>query len=160
MSTFIRPALFSDFEDYTRLYLEINDLHAAAHPHPFRFTALPPRDEEDFQIQLEDDDQAIFMAEVEGAPAGFINVILRQSPPLEILTRRCYAVVDSLSVGAAYRRRGVGQALMQRAEDWAVQKGATSLELNVYEFNQGAVAFYEELGFITLSRKMQKRLEK
>jgi len=31
--------------------------------------------------------------------------------------------------------------------------------LNVFEFNQGAVAFYEELGFVTLSRKMRKRLD-
>jgi diamine N-acetyltransferase len=159
MSTLIRPAQISDFADYSRLYLEINDLHAAAHPHLFRATSLPPRDQEDFQIQLEDNTQAIFMAEVDGEPAGFVNVILRQSPPLDILVPRCFAVVDSVSVAQPYRRLGVGQALMQRAEAWAVQKAAASLELNVFEFNQGAVAFYEELGFVTLSRKMQKRLD-
>jgi diamine N-acetyltransferase len=159
MPTLIRPAQISDFEGYSRLYLEINDLHAAAHPHLFRATAQPPRDEEDFHIQLEDEHQAIFMAEVDGVPAGFVNVILRQSPPLDILVPRRFAVIDSVSVSQPYRRLGVGQALMQQAEAWAVQKGAASLELNVFEFNQGAIAFYEELGFVSLSRKMQKPLD-
>jgi len=31
---------------------------------------------------------------------------------------------------------------MQQAEDWAASQGVRDVELSVYEFNQGAQAFY------------------
>lgn len=154
----IRPACFEDFKDYNRLYLEINDLHAAAHPELFRLTSAPPRDEEDFLIQLHDPGQAIFIAEIDGRAAGFINVVLREAPPLEILAPRRFAVIDSIGVSRRFRRQGTGRALMQRAEQWAAEKGAASVELTVYEFNRSAVAFYQQLGYGSLSRKMLKPL--
>jgi hypothetical protein len=45
------------------------------------------------------------------------------------------------------------------AQAWAIAKGATSVELNVFEFNQKAIAFYEGLGYQTLSRKMSNDLK-
>ncbi|OQA95517.1 MAG: Acetyltransferase (GNAT) family protein [Chloroflexi bacterium ADurb.Bin222] len=48
--------------------------------------------------------------------------------------------------------------LMGTVYEWALTKGASSIELNVYEFNKAAIAFYEKLGYETLSRKMSKAL--
>ena len=154
----IRSACFDDFKVYSRLYLEINDLHAAAHPDLFALTRIPPRDEEDFHIMLSDPDQAVFIAEIDGEAAGFINLVLREAPPLEILIGRRFAVVDSIGVNQRYRRQGAGQALMEHAARWAAEKGAVSIELTVYEFNQSAIAFYEDLGYTPLSRKLSKPL--
>jgi GNAT superfamily N-acetyltransferase len=47
---------------------------------------------------------------------------------------------------------------MYKAEEWAVRLGVSEVELNVYEFNQVAQAFYERLGYATCSRKMSKKL--
>ena len=154
----IRPACLEDYPDFGRLYLEINDLHAAAHPDLFAPTRIPPHDEEDFQIMLCDPNQAVFIAEVDGQAAGFIDVVLREAPLLEILMPRLFGVVDSIGVNAGFRRQGIGEALMQCAARWAAEKGATSLELTVYEFNQSAIAFYERLGYTPLSRKLSKSL--
>ena len=49
---------------------------------------------------------------------------------------------------------------MDEMQAWAIAKGATSIELNVYEFNETAISFYERLGYQTLSRKMSKQLRK
>jgi ribosomal protein S18 acetylase RimI-like enzyme len=49
---------------------------------------------------------------------------------------------------------------MDEVRVWAIAKGATAIELNVYEFNETAIAFYERLGYQTLSRKMSKELAK
>ncbi len=49
---------------------------------------------------------------------------------------------------------------MEKMQEWAIAKGATSIELNVYEFNETAISFYEGLGYQTLSRKMSKELQK
>ena len=49
---------------------------------------------------------------------------------------------------------------MDKMQEWATTKGATSIELNVYEFNKTAISFYERLGYQTLSRKMSKEITK
>ncbi len=49
---------------------------------------------------------------------------------------------------------------MDKMQEWAIARGATSIELNVYEFNVTAISFYERLGYQTFSRKMSKELKK
>jgi GNAT superfamily N-acetyltransferase len=53
---------------------------------------------------------------------------------------------------------GIGQALLRRAERWAAERGASELELTVWEFNQDAIAFYEKLGYVTERRTMWKTI--
>jgi len=67
-------------------------------------------------------------------------------------------VIDSLAVKEGFRRSGVGRALMERAHQWARDKGVTQVELGVWEFNEGAMAFYEKLGYRPASRKMRRVL--
>ena len=47
----------------------------------------------------------------------------------------------------ACRGQGLGKALMDTVRNYAVQIGVESLELNVWNFNKSAAAFYEHLGF-------------
>ena len=50
------------------------------------------------------------------------------------------------------------EQLMEAAHDLAREAGATSVELNVFAFNQSALRFYEQLGYGTVTFKMSKRL--
>jgi GNAT superfamily N-acetyltransferase len=61
-------------------------------------------------------------------------------------------------VPEAWQGRGAGRALMNAAEAWAREHGAERLHLNVWEFNEGAIAFYERLGYVTFSRNMWRKL--
>jgi ribosomal protein S18 acetylase RimI-like enzyme len=65
-------------------------------------------------------------------------------------------VVDSVYVHPQFRMQGLGEMLMLTGEEWALENGADSLELNVYDFNTAARGLYEKLGYQTLSRKMLK----
>ena len=47
---------------------------------------------------------------------------------------------------------------MAAAEGWAFARGASSVELGTYEFNTDAHAFYQQLGYATLHRRMNKAL--
>ena len=53
------------------------------------------------------------------------------------------------------RRQGVGRALMREAVAFAQARGLATVELGVHEFNAGAIAFYEVLGFRTGTRRME-----
>ncbi len=66
-----------------------------------------------------------------------------------ISTRRALAHVATLgiSVRRAFRRRGVGRALMTEALAWAPAAGYARIELQVYARNTAAIALYEQLGF-------------
>ncbi|HBV52185.1 MAG TPA: GNAT family N-acetyltransferase, partial [Clostridiales bacterium] len=55
--------------------------------------------------------------------------------------------VDDLCVEEQSRGRGLGRALLEEVKKHALSIGAQSVELNVWNFNQSAVSFYEHLGF-------------
>jgi GNAT superfamily N-acetyltransferase len=67
-------------------------------------------------------------------------------------------MVDSIVVRSEYQGKDIGQRLMAEIDEWAASRCAASIELNVYEFNTKAIAFYQSLGYKPLSRKMEKRL--
>ena len=48
---------------------------------------------------------------------------------------------------------------MRRAHQWAVDKKLNQIRLNVWEFNEGAMQFYEKLGYISKTRQMWKSLD-
>lgn len=65
-----------------------------------------------------------------------------------------------VAVRPAYRRRGVGAALMARVEEGLRATGCPKLNLQVRASNREAVAFYERLGYAVEERvSMGKRLE-
>jgi len=59
-----------------------------------------------------------------------------------------------------YRRRGIGKALMNYAEDWAIALGDSQIGLQVFTDNQAALNLYSQLGYQTQSLWMVKKLQK
>jgi RimJ/RimL family protein N-acetyltransferase len=52
-----------------------------------------------------------------------------------------------LMVARSQRRRGIGTALLNAAEQWARGAQIDKLELHVFPHNLGAIALYEKLGY-------------
>jgi GNAT superfamily N-acetyltransferase len=63
-------------------------------------------------------------------------------------------MVSGMWVSPAYRRRGIGHALLNALIAWAKEQGAQRLELGVSEGNTPAIHLYEQLGFAEASRPM------
>ena len=76
-------------------------------------------------------------------------------PETPFMMVRDFLDVDEFGVDEAHRREGVGAELMAFVRDWAKEQGFHRLELNMWEFNEGALAFYEALGFTTYRRYME-----
>jgi len=58
-----------------------------------------------------------------------------------------YAWVEDIAVDARHRRAGVGRALMDRAIDWAAERGLPGIRLETQSNNVPACRFYEACGF-------------
>ena len=156
-STSIRIMSLADYDAVARFFDALDDLHSESLPWLFRRPTPSPRDKAFFQSLLEIEHSAVLIADV-GEVVGFVHVVLRTSPSVPIFVQQTRGLVDSLYVAAVWRRRGFARELLRAAEGWALERGAVGIDLNVYEFNEQAMALFEAMGYSTVSRRMSKKL--
>jgi len=90
------------------------------------------------------EDYVVF-ALLDGRPVGFVVATVSKDLP-ELSFKSGF--INAIGVLRAYRRQGVGTALMLEAIEWLTSKGAEVVELGVDDENPtGAPAFYRRLGF-------------
>jgi ribosomal protein S18 acetylase RimI-like enzyme len=159
MQITIRPATEDDYEALCRLYAEVDALHSRALPGVFRAAEGPPRPRELVRETISSEESALFVAVAESGIVGMLDVDIRSAPDYPIIVPRRYAHISEIVVTESHRGRGVGQMLMEQAHRWALEKGLSEVELNVWEFNEGAVTFYKKLGYETSHRTMRISLK-
>lgn len=88
-------------------------------------------------------DTVIFIAELDGKPAGFTHLF-----PIFSSTRcRRLWLLNDLFVDPATRTKGVGKALLRAARAHAESTGACGLELATAHTNKPAQRLYESMGW-------------
>jgi ribosomal protein S18 acetylase RimI-like enzyme len=156
----IRKATAEDYSPLCGLFDEVDVLHRANLPHLFQRPNGPVREPDYYRGLIADKDVGLFVVEIGEKLVGFVHAVVRDAPPIPILVPRRYAIVESVGVKPGFQKHGMGRLLMDTVQEWATAEGATSIELNVFEFNETAIEFYEKLGYETLSRKMIKELNR
>ena len=158
MTINVRKATTNDYNTLCELFDEIDTLHRDNLPHLFQKPSGSVREQEYYSGLIADENVGLFVAEADGKLVGFIHAIVRDTPAFPVFVPRRFAIVDGIVVKLEFQNRGTGRILMDKMQEWAIAKGAVSIELNVYEFNETAISFYEKLGYQTFSRKMSKEL--
>ena len=159
MKVSVRKATVDDYDPLCELFDEMDAWHRDNLPRIFQKPGGPVRERDYYFGLISDENVGLFVAETAGKLIGFVHAIVRDTPALPILVPRHYVIVDGIVVSSSYKNQGTGRILMNKIQDWALTKGASTIELNVYEFNEAAISFYEKLGYQTLSRKMSKDLK-
>ena len=158
MNIVIRKAVAEDYSGLIGLFEEIDAIHRDNLPRLFRKPNGPIREIDYYTGLISDESTAVFVAELDEDVIGFVHGIVRDASGIPILVPRRFTIIDSIVVNSEYKKRGIGRMLMEAMEDWSKKNGATSIELNVYEFNKEAKTFYENLGYETFSRRLSKEL--
>jgi GNAT superfamily N-acetyltransferase len=99
----------------------------------------PRRAERTLKEAMEDDDSAIFIADDAGELVGLCTAYLELDSVR--FGQRCW--VEDLAVNPDRRSEGIGGALLDAAEAWARDGGATHLELDTGLDRTDAQRFYE-----------------
>lgn len=94
----------------------------------------------------------LFVAEVDGRPAGFIH--LQRST--DFFTHRSNCHISDLAVAPEHEGCGIGQALLAHAEDWARQHKCQLVTLAVFPGNERARDLYDANGYATDLLRMAK----
>jgi diamine N-acetyltransferase len=144
----VRLATLDDYDGFVRVAREVHDHHVAALPEIFRSVGVAvPRDY--FEQLVTGEETDVLVAEADGGAdreiAGYAVLVLRRLTR-DMFVSRSYAYIENFGVAEAYRRHGIGRELIAACIAWARERGATSLELECWEANQGAIAFYESSG--------------
>ena len=160
MEISVRKATADDYNSLCELFDEGDALHRDNLPHIFQKPSGAAREQAYYLGLIADENIALLVAEAGETLVGFIHAIVRDTPAMPILVPRRYAIVDGLAVKSGFQNRGIGKFLMDKMQEWSIARGATSIELNVYEFNVTAISFYEGLGYQSFTRKMRKEIKK
>jgi ribosomal protein S18 acetylase RimI-like enzyme len=144
-----------DWESVGDMFDELDAFHRDRLPWLFQRPHQSPRDRSYFENILGDDRSTIFVA-VDGKVIGFVHVRMIGTPDFPLFRPQARGLVDAIFVAPEYRGRGVAAALMRSAESWAVERGATGMDLSVHEFNEKAREAFTAMGYSTLTRRMSK----
>jgi GNAT superfamily N-acetyltransferase len=116
------------FDQYRRFYGQVSD---------------PARARDFLRARIERNESGVFVAELDGKPAGFTQLY----PLFSSIRMSRIWILNDLFVAEFARRRGIARALLKAAREYAEQSGASELMLQTHHDNRAAQALYEREGW-------------
>lgn len=151
----LRKAEKRDYPDIHALLYALHRQHVRKRPDIYR--EADPLPEAEYR-QLLQDENALLLAAFDGERAMGICQLSFRLPKSPLLQPVLTAFIEALAVGEAYQRQGIGALLLSQARAYARKKGAVRLSLNVWSFNEQAIAFYRKMGLSDQRLSMEEGL--
>ncbi len=160
----IRLAAKDDREALCRLYHDFHEFHV--HGVPDRLVSLGKmkdtyKDSDLYNTVgkiIDDTEAAIFLAETDNKVVGFVEIYIREDEANPCRKSYKYGYMQSLMVDGEFRTNDVGTRLTEAAHRWAKEKNAEEMRLDIWEFPEGPLGFYEKIGYGTLRRTLVRKL--
>ena len=149
----IMEATEKDYIEVNRLVRQGHDDHVAGDDSVFKqVDIVMPKDY--YMELLEQQHSKVFIVKAEQV-VGFAVISIEVAPNFPSLVERKFAYIHDFGIDRSIKRKGIGSLLFEACVNWAKQQNVESVELNVWEFNEEAIAFYEKHNMKTISRKMR-----
>ena len=140
----IRCAEARDIPGMIDLLQQVGEVHHRIRPDLFR-SGAQKYNEADLEELLKDPQRPIFIADMDGAVAGYAFCILQITENNPVLCDRKVLYIDDLCVDEDHRRQGIAKKLYDRVLGFAREIGCDAVTLNVWYGNDAQV-FYEKCG--------------
>jgi len=150
----VRFAKESELDRVNELRKQVNDIHVEGKPDVFK-PGFGQELREFIKVIWNDPEQEIVVAEDDGVICGFAVLHHINKPENPFMKERDFIDIDEFCVDKDHRRKGAASEMVSFIKKFAREKGFKRIELNMWEFNQDALAFYEAVGFKTFRRYME-----
>lgn len=158
MEVKVRRAVPEDAGRIAELLCDIAALHHVGRPDLFRADSGKYGPDEVREI-IGDEDRPVFAAaDATGRLVGYVLCAVVRTRGHAVMRDHDTLYIDDFCVDARCRSAGVGKKLFLAVQAYAEALGVYDIDLNVWEFNNSAIRFYEHCGMKTKSRKMEKIL--
>jgi len=142
----VRAAVVGDEHALAALNRFGHEMHLARRPDYFR----PTRADELaawLRDLLDEPTTAAWIAEEEDFPVGYVLTFFHERAGNPFGHARRWCEIDQIAVDPAWRRRGIGRALMGAALEASRARGVHDVELFSWAFNTEAQALFRGFGF-------------
>lgn len=150
----VRFARKDELEKVNEMRKQVNDVHVSGRPDIFKAGFCDELKNFIYDI-WNAENRDLIVAQRDGVICGFASCVYAYIPENHFMNARKIYEVEEFYVDEKFRRQGVGTEIMDFIRQSAKNRGADRIELDMWEFNDGALAFYEAVGFKTYRRYME-----
>lgn len=155
MNLNFRKACEKDAVKIAEMLIDIGALHHKGRPDVYKANLQKYNEKEITEILKDEKSPVYVVTDEEDNVAGYAFCIIKTVEETKALVGRKYLYIDDFCVDGKYRKAGVGTFLMEKVLEEAKKSDVSSIELNVWEFNENAIKFYEKCGFRTQKKEME-----
>ena len=154
----VRFAKEKDLDIINELRKQVNDIHVEGRPDLFK--AGFGAEIRDFaKVIMSGENSDIIVAERNGIICGMVCVDYVNKPETPYSKARSFYHVQEIAVDANHRRQGVAKELLEFMIADAKKRKLGKIELDVWEFNDSAIEFYQAVGFRQTRRWIEYEVE-
>lgn len=152
----IRNATNTDYDMVKRLEDALFLLHKEARPDYFREQS--EYSEEEYEELLNHPAPIHLIAICDEQIVGICFGRIEETSGNSFCRGRKIAMIEDVFTLPEYRGSGIASLMIKKAREQAIEAGAESLELCVWNFNTEAIHLYEKLGMKVQYCRMEERL--
>ncbi len=150
----VRFAEEKDLDEINELRKQVNDIHVEGRPDVFK-AGFGTEIRDFVKIIMNGENSDIIVAERNGIICGMACVDYVNKPESPYSKARSFYHVQEIAVDEKYRRQGVAKELLEFMIEEAKKRKLGKIELEVWEFNDSAIEFYQAVGFRPTRRWME-----
>lgn len=152
----IRMAEEKDFDRIIELLIDIADIHMKGRPDIFVGDGGSKYSKDQLAEMIANPDKPVFVAvDDSDCVAGYAMCIVKRWRNHSVIRDYDCLYIDDLCVDSNLRGQNIGGLLFEYITEYGRSNGFYNIELNVWEFNEGARKFYEKHGMKTQRRNME-----
>lgn len=150
----IRFGRHNDIEKVNAIRQEVSALHANGEPENFKpgFSSEMAEYVGEF---IDSDTKKLLVCEENGVICAYAMIEFVRKPETVYRYEQRYVDVKELGTLQIKQGKGYGKMILTEIKAITKQMGFSRVELNMWSFNNKALAFYEKMGFETFRRHLR-----
>lgn len=142
-----RKAIEQDIPRIVDLWNEFIDFHKSRDPFFARSKEGAGNFGKFILENINKDDAIVYVAEANREVIAYILATIQSYPPVFEIKK--YGLINDLAVTSGYRRKGIGEHLLEMVKEWFAKKGMKRLEIELAISNEVSTSFWNKMAFKT-----------